>query len=144
MPAPEPVGEALLKAAKTLHRSLAVALRRSLAALRSAPAAEDVKKAADRAALIAAHGKSLHALLDLETRLDKDRRAGPKTDRATGCGALDLDAARLEVARRLDRLAARAAPSPLVGGVVAERAGGAAVPLGLLGARRSSTPPVHA
>lgn len=113
---------ALVRAARALYRALSDKLRDALLA-----------PGASAAELVRTHAKTLLALIEADARLS-DRGA------ADGSGVLDLSAARREIDRRLDRLASKGAPRALAGEPLAERDRRLALPLGGVGAHRTSAP----
>jgi hypothetical protein len=83
-----------------LYRDLTVALRDRIKAIRDDLAVDPDSRAA--AGAVALHSKTLQTVIDIEDRLDRQRR-----DKAEGEGAeLDLGAAREEILARLARWAA--------------------------------------
>ncbi|MGD1869687.1 MAG: hypothetical protein ACFB0F_09310 [Neomegalonema sp.] len=106
---------ARVDAARQLYESLTDALSSALDALRAQPDAVDPKLARERAETIRAHGKALFALIEGLTKLERPRSqavmaSGSHNVRTAHAASeppdfLDLAAARVEIARRLDRLA---------------------------------------
>ena len=90
---------ALVAHARALYAALADELSRALRALRS----EDEAAQPGLLEAIRAHRKALQTVLDYELQIQAEKG---ETD-----GALDLEAAREEIYRRLDRLAAYGAAS---------------------------------
>lgn len=90
-------GAVLLRHARVLYQNIAAELARSLDALREG---REDPGAKERTEMIRAHRKALQMVLEFEQDFAKRER-----EEATDDG-LDLEAAREEVYRRLDRLTA--------------------------------------
>lgn len=88
--------ERMLAHAQQLYHNLTHELARAIRVLNSG--AED-QAAKGRAETIKAHRKALQTVLEIEIQLAKDNREPGKTHE------IDLEAARAEIYRRLDRLA---------------------------------------
>ncbi len=89
--------ERLLAHARQLYQNLAGELSK---ALRTIASDEEVEAAKGRAETIRSHRKALQTVLEIELQFIKD------SQKAETSHVIDLEAARAEVYRRLDRLAA--------------------------------------
>jgi len=112
-----PAGSTAFTRAVSLYDSLAAALEDSIRSLRASAtrgaAAEGESSATSKTLLeqIRSHQKALQTVLDFQSRLLKENRStrwSASGASADPTGALDLQAARDEVRRRLARLAADA------------------------------------
>ncbi|MGF1550893.1 MAG: hypothetical protein ACFBWO_00130 [Paracoccaceae bacterium] len=124
--------EQALERAEALFASLCADLDRERARLDGVVDAEAPRALA---AMARETHRALLAVLDFEARVMRERDGADAAP-----GTIDLEAARDEIEGRLARLAASERAPALPGGALGERAGGAAVAVGTLGASAAPAP----